>query len=92
MQTEMDPEEVLDFAAGLIQRMNDLRDVNSRAKASALFIEDTWRDAKSEEFLQLLETATLEIAEFCDHAQHYADRLQQKAQITLDGYSNRHYR
>jgi hypothetical protein len=79
MQTIMDPQAVRQFARDLRQRADDLGRINGQASAASISMQDTWRDAKYDAFLRLLDEATLEIRNFCDYAARYADHLDKKA-------------
>ena len=79
MQTIMDPQAVRQFARDLRQRAQDLGRINGQASAASVNMRDTWRDAKYDAFMRLIDEATLEIRHFCDYATLYAEHLDKKA-------------
>lgn len=67
------------FARDLRERANELGRINGQASAASITVRDTWRDAKYDAFMRLLDEATLEIRKFCDYAARYAEHLDKKA-------------
>jgi hypothetical protein len=79
MQTIMDPQAVRQFARDLRRRADDLGRINGLTSAASVTMRDTWRDAKYDAFMRLLDEATLEIRQFCDYAARYTEHLDKKA-------------
>ena len=75
----MDPQAVRQFARDLRRRADDLGRINGLTSAASVTMRDTWRDAKYDAFMRLLDEATLEIRQFCDYAARYAEHLDKKA-------------